>query len=225
MKKCKLFKAIKLKCRKYRAGGYLRELSVVIIGVAVTFYVSGIIESSREQKDIKAQLSTIYDELSYNLTQLEALNKYYDNHEKVKRQLRAFIETPEKANNDSINEAARLIGKTHTFVYKKGAYGLFEDSGAIKSFKDRKLLLKISDTYTLLERCKENYLEYSNLKLNEIQKLYNMSTELLMQDSSWLNIPEARGILNFYLMVSREVEEGDTSEIEEVLKEIKQYIN
>ncbi|NDW13226.1 hypothetical protein D0T50_10000 [Bacteroides sp. 214] len=225
MAKCKLFKVLKGKNKKYRVGSYFRELSVVIIGVAVTFYVSGIIESNREQQDIKLQLSTIYDELSYNRDKLVALYKYYDTHEIVKRQLYAFVETPDKVDNDSLNAAARLIGKTHVFVYKRGAYGLFEVSGVIKSFRNRALLLKISDCYALLERCKENYLEYSNLKLNEIQKLYNMNTEYLMKDDGWINIPEARGIFNFYLMVSREANKEDIREIEEVLKEIKSYIN
>lgn len=228
MGKCKFFRVIRQRSRKYKVGSYFRELSVVIIGVAVTFYVSGVIESIREQKDVKAQLSTMYDELSYNLTQLEALYNYYATHENIKKQLYSFIATPEKINNDSLNQASRLIGQTHVFVYKRSAYNLFEDSGAMKLFKDKKLLLKISDCYALLERCKENYKEYSNLKLNEIQKLYSMDTKLLLKDGSWLNIPEARGVQNFYLMVSRDVEEAKEKEIQEmkeILIDIQTYID
>lgn len=225
MAKCKLFKVLKQKGRKHKVGNYFRELSVVIIGVAVTFYVSGIIDSNREQQDVKAQLVTIYDELLYNKEKLEALYKYYNTHEKIKEQLYTFVDSPAKVNSDSLNRVSRLIGQTHAFVYKRGAYSLFEDSGAIKSFKDRKLLLKISDCYALLERCKENYQEYSNLKLHEIQKLYSMNTKYILQDSGWINIPEARGILNFYLMVSRETNSEEIKEIEEVITELESYIN
>lgn len=203
----------------------MRELSVVIIGVAVTFYVGGVIDSISEQKDVKMQLAIIYDELSYNRDKLEALYKYYDTHETVKRQLYIFVETPDSVDIDSLDAAARLIGKTHAFVYKRGAYGLFEASGAIKAFRNRALLLKISDCYTMLEHCKESYQEYSNLKLHEIQKLYNMDTAYLMQDAGWINIPEAKGILNFYLMVSREANVENFRRLEEVLEEIKSYIN
>lgn len=225
MAKCKLFKILKKNNKKYKVSNYFRELSVVIIGVAVTFYVGSVIDSIREQKDIKTQLATIYDELLYNRDKLEELYEYYDTHESIKKQLYYFAETPDKANLDSLNSAARLIGKTHVFIYKRGAYGLFELSGAMKSFRNRALLLKISDCYAILERFKESYQEYSNLKLHEIQKLYNMDTAYLMQDSGWINIPEARGIFNFYLMVSREINKEDIQKIEEVLKEIKSYIN
>ncbi|MDR3287280.1 MAG: hypothetical protein LBT27_07550, partial [Prevotellaceae bacterium] len=64
--------------KQLKIGNYFRELSVVIIGVAVTLFASNAITNAKAQKDLNIQLNAVYAELEYDLQKIDNLIDFYD---------------------------------------------------------------------------------------------------------------------------------------------------
>jgi len=74
-----------LKLKQLKIGNYFRELSVVIIGVAVTLYASNAITNAKAQKDLHIQLNAVYAELEYDLQIINSLIDFYDDVEQLRK--------------------------------------------------------------------------------------------------------------------------------------------
>lgn len=189
--------------RKLNILNYIRELSIVIVGVAVTLYTGNIVNNIKEKKDLNLQLNAIYLELEDNLQRVQELSEYYKTTEKFRHFLHEEFNDPEqKELNDSIQKYTYIIGKINPFIYKKGAFEMFMSSGAMKSLSNKKLLLDITEVYAMLETIKEDYDRYSALKIQEIQKFFDLDTELVF-DNINIKDPRFRSMYNFYMTVSR----------------------
>ena len=57
---------VKTAVKNWKLGDYVRQVSVVVIGVLITFIGSDLITQSSEKKDIQATMSLIRDELKSN---------------------------------------------------------------------------------------------------------------------------------------------------------------
>lgn len=189
--------------RKLKLGNYFRELSIVIIGVAVTLYATGVINSAREKKDLKLQLNTIYTELEDNLARLDKLIEFSSDLDQLKKNLRKKYYTPEEVNADTLKKYNARIGEIHTFIYKHGAYDMLINSGAMKNFKDRKLLLDISECYAMMESTKEGHDAYSDMIQEMFIKLYEHETQYLLHNFH-IEAEPLRGILNLYIAATNE---------------------
>jgi hypothetical protein len=188
------------KLRLLKIGHYSRELSVVIIGVAITLYVSNVITNAKEQKDMAIQLNAVYAELEFNLQIVDPLIDYYDDVAKLKKYVKEDYHNPGQVDADSLNKYSRMVGQTRVFVYKKGAYEMLINSGAAKFFKDKTLLSDITECYTMMEMSKETLNAYMNLKMDIIKKLYDYDTKMIMDDID-LKQPMYRSLYNFHLVV------------------------
>lgn len=188
------------KKKSRRISSYIRELSIVIIGVAVTLYASTLINNTKEKKDLEQQLSLIYTELESNVKSLEGLVDYYYRHERLRKYLIESIDNPQVGTNDSIRKYEYTAGEMFVFVYKKGAYEMFLNSGAIKLMTNRNLLLDITECYTMLEIIKNDFDKYAEMKTIEFQKLNNLSKTT--HNKSILN-PEYHSLLNFYINMQK----------------------
>lgn len=182
---------------------YLRELSIVIIGVAITLLVSNIIVSIKEHKDLNKQLDAIYAELDDNQERVEQLIADCNAHDRLKELLIQTLDKSFQVNRDTMDLYVRHIGKVSPFTYKKGAYEMFLNSGAMKSLQDRELLMDITECYLILETTKEARTKYIDIKMQEIMKLYSIisDTELV---TGVLDVRDTRyrSIFNFYVSIS-----------------------
>lgn len=191
------------KAKRLKIGKYLRELSIVIIGVAVTLYAGNFISNIKEKKDLRQQLENIYAELEENLEKIEMLTVYYKNHERLQKILIESIDNPKQSNNDSISKYVRIASNLVRFTYKKGAYETFLNSGSMKLLKDRNLLTDITEGYLMLERTKEGHDSYLDLKTQEILKVFgNIETAEVLSQSIDIKKPQYRSLFNFYAGVS-----------------------
>lgn len=126
---------------------YLRELSIVIIGVATTLFASNIIVDIKEQKDLDTQINAIYAELNDNQELVSRLIADYNAHNRLKELFLQTLDKSVKIDKDTMNLYIRNIGKVTPFTYKMGAYEMFLNSGAMKLMKDRELLMDITECY------------------------------------------------------------------------------
>lgn len=198
MSKWKLYtNKIKRWFTSLRAGSYLRELSVVIIGVAVTFYVSGWITDMREKKDLNLQLEAVYNELENNLEEVKHLDAKFKTHQKLGELLRQVLDDPEAIAPDSIGKYSNEIVTISMFNYHTATYNMFINSGAIKLMTNRKLLLEISECYSQMDLAKEESVMYNNFKMNEFQGLMHLDKKRVLKQLDIMN-PEYNALFNFY---------------------------
>jgi hypothetical protein len=180
-----------------KIGNYLRELSIVIIGVAVTLYAGDVIGNLKEQKDLNLQLAAIYTELEFNLERVDEIINIHKRHDHLRESIMENIDHPQQV-NDSINKPNSGIGSRASFIYKKGAYEMFINSGAMKLLANRQLLLEITECYIWLESTKEGSQRYYEAKMQELSKLNNLDTKTYLGNID-ISDPRFHGIVNFYI--------------------------
>jgi len=188
--------------KEMKIGNYLRELSVVIIGVAVTFIITGWINSWNEHKDLELQLSAVYSELEDNLQIMDDYITYYEDLAKLRSFLYQSLNDPQPFTNDSIKKYEYATHNTKVFIYKKGAYEMFVNSGAMKLLSDRSLLLAITNCYAYLEAAKQVNEEYMNAKYMIFHEVYRKDKKIVFDKSLNITSPELNMEFNFHALNS-----------------------
>lgn len=192
----------KRNCKIKPVWRYLRELSIVIIGVAVTLFASNIIVNIKEQKDLDTQINAIYAELIDNQELVDKLIADYNAHNRLKELLTQTLDKSVTINKDTMDFYIRNVGKMTPFTYKKGAYEMFLNSGTMKLMKDRGLLMDITECYLILETTKEAHTKHIEMKTQEVMKLFAHDTDFIVKGITDVHDPRFRSIFNFYLSVS-----------------------
>ena len=148
---------------------YLREISVVVIGVAITLSVSYWLGVKSEKRDMALHLNAIKMELEENAKDIgyliELLNPelkyttYLQSHDKK------FLD------KDTLNsyflycyDVARMI------TFKTNAFEMFKNSGTMRLMDDRELLLAIWTIYDELALLKQLNDEQNKLKCTFMEK-------------------------------------------------------
>lgn len=157
--------------KKLKIGNYLRELSIVVLGVAVTLFASGKINERAAQNDLKLQLRAVYAELESNM---EELDRTIHNFTETRALSRYLLQNAETGwSNDTIAKYSGIISNISNFAYKKSAYEMVVNSGAMRLIGNGRHLLDITEAYSLLEITKEVGEFYNGAKSQELMKLYD----------------------------------------------------
>ena len=149
---------------------YLRELSVVVIGIAITVSIGLWINDINNHKDLKLYLNAIKLEMEENMViisfRLEHLQKsigyvnYLRSHDK------------ESLNADTIRSYGGGGGyySIGMFYYKATAFEMFKNSGFMRFMDDKQLLIDIWNVYSGLEELKDDVEIINQMKLEEIKQ-------------------------------------------------------
>jgi len=182
-----------------KTGSYLRELSIVIIGVAVTLYAGGVINGINEKKDLDLQLKAVYTELEENSRRLDNIIEYHREHELLSNYLRRVVEEPQAYDVDTIIKYDKILSTTSTFSYKKGAFDMFVNSGAMKLLSDRKQLLEITESYAMLEEFKHDNDQFFEMKSQIQSEVYKLDRKLIFGKYDFRD-PQWNSKFNFHLL-------------------------
>ena len=151
---------------------YFRELSVVVIGVAITFVGSNWIANRQEQQKLKQHLQAVKIELTDNLEVIRQAEDYY----KKLALLTQYLESdaPENLDQERIDELNNfkefvVLGNFFTLAAKTSAFEMLKSSGALNLIKDQELSRSILDSYTSLENSKVESDSYMSMKMTTIR--------------------------------------------------------
>ena len=154
---------------------YLRETSVVVIGVAITLSAGYWISNRNEKRDMDLYLNAIKLELEENIRILDITNKsliqpavrysdYLQSHDKKSLTM------------DSLKYYSMHYGGTiynlSTITFKTNAFEMFKTSGYMRLVKNKELMFSIWDTYAILADVKQVFDKYSDLKTEEAKKYF-----------------------------------------------------
>lgn len=173
---------------------YLRELSVVVIGVAVTLAATSWIGSIGERQDLRLYLDAVKLELEDNLKQLERAEAYMEQSYRLGDYLQS--DKPENLSIDSLAQFQYVVGSYYFFSYKTAAFDMFKVSGAMRLIKDKELLLNIWNSYSELENHKVDQELYVKTKMN-IQESIFLHEDMEQPKDIFVN-PKYRPMLTFY---------------------------
>jgi len=148
---------------------YFRELSIVVIGVAITLSAGYWITGLNEKRDLKLYLNDVKLEIEENINYLNerkiSLSKefeyaeYLKSHEKNKLDF-TVIKSFEKGGYADIE----------FIVFRTSAFEMFKVSGAMRLLENKKLLQKIWETYFWMGRYEISFDKLADVKLGEIKK-------------------------------------------------------
>jgi len=147
---------------------FLREIAVIVIGVAITLFASYLITKSGEKRDMHLYLNAIKMELEENIKILEEKAVLFEHSVKYADYLRS--NKKELLNADSISNYVNVYYQTPTNTFRNNAFEMFKTSGSMRLLKDKELLLGMWDVYTLLTDIKIVLDKAQEFKLNEVMK-------------------------------------------------------
>lgn len=201
-----------------KVGKYLREISVVVIGVAITFIVSDWISGRNEKKDLKRYLDAIQLELKENLASMKVDAKEY----RLTIEFGNYLSSTKRENiqADSISKYFPVIGYLYTATYDTSAFEMLKSSGAMRLIKDDLLLSSILKCYILMNEATTARDKYLQRKQDELfSAVLNGSLDLNNPD---LFDPKNARMLNFY-SIPIDVEEPFLDCIKQIEKTLAMF--
>ena len=180
---------------------YLRELSVVIIGVAVTFLGSDWISSRKARNDLDRYLRAVKTELEDNLEIIEEKAEFYGYTGELAHYL--MSDRPENLSRDTLLYVAEkgdygVFTHIFTMTYKTSAFEMLKSSGTMHLISDTDLFQAIMDSYTQMGNIKDESDNYMARKLNIIY-------ESAMGQPDFLDILDKRSYYFFGIHIDLDV--------------------
>jgi hypothetical protein len=161
---------MKTKIPVEKIGKYLRELSIIVVGIAITFTISNWITSKNNKKDIELYLDAVKIELQDNLQLVNRNRNYYKRAVDYGRYL---SDNRQNLHTDTLNHYFYLNKFMPFFMYKTSAFDLLKSSGTVLLIKDKRKVEAIWDSYAALEGVKLFSEFYIQRKIAEMEKNTN----------------------------------------------------
>jgi len=178
---------------------YLRELSVVVIGITITFALNNWISRTNDEKDLQRYLSAVHAELEYNLEGVHNMYNYHKRMEDFSSYLRSI--KPEHISQDSLQKYSDVIKSRPISIYQTSAFEMLKMSGTMRLIKDKSVFKSIMDIYALLDagnKIGEIYFTTRQELLAETAlNTPNTTFELVINNFS---VPTNRRLYNFHSM-------------------------
>lgn len=143
---------------------YLRELSIVIIGVLVTLLITNMISDYKRQKEIEGMLKFVRAELADNLAELEHVGWRWTGEQHLFRLMQENTDNLERIPADTLRKYEYAIGALYGLTVKTDSYELLRSSMLVQYVKDKDLLRKLSGTYGELRNLNGQLSSYTTQK-------------------------------------------------------------
>ena len=159
-----------------KIGKYLREISVVVIGVAITLSLSYWITNRKEERDMELYLKAIKLELEENIELLDTEAAYLEDWKNYAIYLASHDK--KSLHPDSIRRGGYPgLGTIKDIIFQTSAFEMFKVSGAMRLIADKELLQSLWKTYLNIERVKLEINTYYELKKEQLLKENQLSLE------------------------------------------------
>lgn len=143
---------------------YALQLSVVIIGVMVTFIGSGLVERWRQARDVRATMTLIHSELEKNRALLQETLDWLGKETHAYRTVTDNRFDLHRIPRDTIDSYFNVLGRILSFHPRSDAFEVLKNSGLMTAVNDKNFLLTVSQGYASLAEMEENIDIYYELK-------------------------------------------------------------
>lgn len=143
---------------------YVLQLSVVIIGIVVTFVGSGMVERSRQARDVRAAMVLVHSELETNRMKIQEVWDWIQREADAYRILTENCHDLKAIPQDTMASFVPVFGRILSFHPRQDAFEVLKNSGLMASVRDKDFLLAVTQGYATLAELEENVGVYFNLK-------------------------------------------------------------
>ena len=160
-------KKINILVKKF--GKYIREISVIVAGVAITLFASYWLNLRNEKRDVALYMDAIKMELEENIKKIDDNMEFLQQEAKYYDYLR--LNDKKKLSLDTI---VANFGSNVWYVWTPSfytdAFDMFKLSGFMRLMDDKGLLLSIWKVYSQLDILTSTFQEASKWKIDEIKQ-------------------------------------------------------
>ena len=155
-------------------GKYLRELSVIVAGIAITVTTGLWINDRNDARNIDLYLENIRMELQNNLDDIYMVKEYYDFAARYADCL--LTNKMQNLHPDTLSQYADLTKALPFFTYRASAFDMFKASGMMRLIKDKNKVMSIWNCYDALEFLKMTNDFYIQRKVAVIENSNGFAT-------------------------------------------------
>jgi hypothetical protein len=180
-----------------KIANYLREVSVVVIGVAITLSLTLWISQVNEKRELSLYMRTVKIELEENKAIFENIITYFQSEGKYADYL--LSHDKQLLNVDTLLYYSTQCATNRAFNFKINAFEMFKSSGIMRLLDDKELLLSLWNCYdniSFLQQILDMYVQ---------EKKAEMKTERLSRNFRLLSPEDMKNapyMRNFYSLPS-----------------------
>lgn len=149
---------------KWKLGDYIRQLSIVVLGIVITFLGSDWISNQSRQKEVRAAMQLVIEELKYNKLQLKQFEDEYNTDRRMAILLIDHDFDSDRLPIDTLQKYERFVTSVYTFSYTTDALEVLKNSSLMQQVSDKRLLLDILHAYNKLKITSEEIKSYCDMK-------------------------------------------------------------
>lgn len=147
---------------------YMLQLSVVILGIVVTFAGSGAIERWKRARQVRTTMLLVYEELKTNLTLRNACCEKLRFDQNGMLMFDHYGRRVDLIPEDSLERYATLLGTMRAIEVQNDAFEVLKSSGVIQYVGDKELLMQVLGCYRQLGTFAARVDSYNRSKINAI---------------------------------------------------------
>ncbi len=138
---------IKEKISRWKMGDYIRQLSIVILGIVVTFWGSDLISDYSKQKEVRSVIRLVKTELKENQDKIRNVREKWIDDSTISRLLMENDFRYQNIPRDTLFKYMRVITSTRGFAPAVDALDVLKSSGLLQNVSDKKFVFKLSEVY------------------------------------------------------------------------------
>lgn len=148
----------------WKIGDYFRQLSVVILGIVVTFMASDALTEYTQSREIRSTLQLVKNELEWNLEALKWISNRVELERRVSTYVLEYRSNLNRAEEDTLRKYQWILFQTRDFLYTKDAFDLLKTSSLFQKIKPRTVGLQVIKAYNALESSATTVKMYYQMK-------------------------------------------------------------
>lgn len=166
----KLIEKIKRSAIKGRLGDFICNFIAVVLGIAITFVGSDMIQEHNKKKEVAQALQLVKSELLINRETIEEMMKI----EKINKEgacyLLQYKDKMNEASSDSLNYYGYFPFQSQDFLPVTDAMEMLRASSVMQNIKNKELAVEIIQAYAVIKNAHLFYEGFSKAKETGVEK-------------------------------------------------------
>ena len=214
---------IKSAIKDWRLGDYFRQFSIVAAGIIVTFWGSDKLTEHTRQKEVRAVMQLVAEELEHNREELHDIRRLLNIDIHMSSLLLERKMDISEIPMDTLWKYDKLFNNIAEFFYRTDALDVLKGSSLMQYIPDKRLLQDVLQAYFELERRRKDVSDYYVAKTNVIMgtAMSQKTEDVLRSDRNYrdevLFLLGHNNFNNFVIMVPGFLNWDDFDKLDELL--------
>lgn len=214
---------VKTLIKSWQVGDYIRQLSIVVAGIIVTFWGSDLISENARQKEVRSTMQLVAEELEHNKQELHRTKHLLDIDRHMSQLLNDYNMNISQIHEDTLLKYDKLFNQMDEFSYRTDALDVLKGSSLMQYIPDKRMLQDVLKVYFELEKTKKNVSDYYATKTDILmnatisrEAIYIFDKDNSLRDQA-LFLMQQQKFVNFVIMVPGFLDWYEFDELNEML--------